>query len=449
MSFDGFMLKVSRVSKTYRIYERPIDRLVQILFGEGKGRYCEHEVLNDITFDLKRGETAAIIGRNGSGKSTLLQIIAGTMTQSSGECRVNGRVAALLELGAGFNPEFNGTENARLCMQIYGLSTRQIDERIAEVLAFADIGEYVDRPVSTYSSGMFMRLAFAVIVHVDAEILIIDEALAVGDAFFVQKCMRFLSEFREGGGSLLFVSHDMGAVKSLCDRAIWLDGGRIVADADPDSVSKKYLESMYTGKLPDAAEGGSVAALESKRESAPAPDLVQSQSMGSVSSVSITQNHAPRDGFGEGGARILRVTILDTEKRITMDFSGGEVVTLRVEFAVDEPMARIIVGFFVKDKRGQALFGDNTYLACKDRSISADVGDTWAAEFEFSMPILPAGEYVITVAVAEGSQENHRIRHWLHDALIVVSHSRVIPTGLVGIPMREIRLGPSAELGMS
>ena len=418
-----------------------MDRLLQILTGNRMGRFSEHQALSGIDFKVSRGETVAIVGRNGSGKSTLLQIIAGTMEPSSGMVSTEGRVAALLELGAGFNPEFSGVENARLCMQIYGMDTQQIESRLSDVLAFADIGEYVNRPVSTYSSGMFMRLAFAVVAHVDADILIIDEALAVGDAFFIQKCMRHLSNFRENGGSLLFVSHDMGAVKSLCDRAIWLDGGRIVADADPDFVSKKYLESMYAGQVPEAA-----VPLQGDRMSARASFSREAEAhIVPPGAIAILADHAPKEGFGEGGARVVAVSFLSVEGEACIDVRGGEAVVLRVDVEVEWALQNLIIGFFVKDRRGQALFGDNTFLAHRDQMLRADAGERWSAEFEFAMPILPAGDYVVTVAVADGTQQDHRIRHWIHDALVIASHSKSVPTGLVGIPMRAIRLSRETQ----
>lgn len=444
---DEAILTVSGVSKTYRIFERPIDRLLQMLSGNRYGRFAEHEVLRDIRFELARGETVAIIGRNGSGKSTLLQIIAGTMEPSSGRIVSDGRVAALLELGAGFNPEFSGIENAKLCMQIYGMDSRQIEARLQDVLTFADIGDYAARPVSTYSSGMFMRLAFAVVAHVDADILIVDEALAVGDAFFVQKCMRFLAGFRASGGSLLFVSHDMGAVKSLCDRAIWLDGGKIIVDADPDYVSKKYLESMYVGTAPSVSDSRTGDERLQKPDSARRNPIRSSAGIPfPASEIAIHSNHAPKEDFGEGGARISAVAFTaGGEGDPCFDVRGGESVVLRVEIEIDEPLQNIIVGFFIKDRRGQALFGDNTFMAYREQGLRAEPGEQWIAEFEFSMPILPAGEYMVTAAVAEGTQQEHRIRHWVHDALMIASHSQSVPTGLVGIPMHDIRLGQKAQ----
>lgn len=226
MSSD-FAICVKNVTKTYQIYDKPQDRLKQSLWRGRKQFYSEFKALDDVSLEVKKRETVGIIGGNGSGKSTLLQIICGTLAPTAGTVEVNGRVAALLELGSGFNPEFTGRENVYMNASILGLSREEIDAKYDEILAFADIGAFVDQPVKTYSSGMVVRLAFAVIAHVDADILVVDEALSVGDAVFTQKCMRFIRLF-QARGTLLFVSHDIGAVQNLCRSAIWLAHGTSV-----------------------------------------------------------------------------------------------------------------------------------------------------------------------------------------------------------------------------
>ena len=219
MSSD-IAIRVQNITKTYQIYDKPQDRLKQSLWRGRKQFYREFKALDDVSFEVKKGETVGIIGRNGSGKSTLLQIICGTLAPTSGTVEVNGRVAALLELGAGFNPEFTGKENVYMNASILGLSKEEIDAKYDDIVAFADIGDFIEQPVKTYSSGMYVRLAFAVIAHVDADILVIDEALAVGDVFFTQKCMRFIEQYQENGGAILFVSHDMATVTKLCQSVL-------------------------------------------------------------------------------------------------------------------------------------------------------------------------------------------------------------------------------------
>ena len=277
---------VKNLSKTYQIYERPQDRLKQILLGSRRKYYREFPALRNISFEIQRGETLGIVGRNGSGKSTLLQLIVGTSTPSSGEVNIHGRIAALLELGAGFNPEFTGRENVYLNAGILGLSSSEVDDRFQSISDFAEIGDFLDQPVKTYSSGMYVRLAFAVAIHVDPEILVIDEALAVGDEAFQRKCFARIQAFRKQGGTLLFVSHSAGAVVELCDRAICLDHGEMLCAGSPKQVIALYHKLIYA--LPERVaeikaqiqqEGGQ-ALLQmkgdapAKTEKIPSPDLL-------------------------------------------------------------------------------------------------------------------------------------------------------------------------------
>ena len=234
-------IRVQGLSKRYEIYDRPRDRLLQMLARGRRQYFREFWALRDVSFEIRRGETVGIIGRNGSGKSTLLQLICGTLNPTAGQIEVHGRVAALLELGAGFNPEFTGRENVFMAAKLLGLTQSQIEERFDRIAAFADIGTFIEQPVKTYSSGMYVRLAFAVNAHVDADILVIDEALAVGDAVFTQKCMRFIRSFKERG-TLLFVSHDTAAVQSLCESAIWLSAGQVRAIGPSRRIAEEYLQ---------------------------------------------------------------------------------------------------------------------------------------------------------------------------------------------------------------
>ncbi len=259
-------IRVRSLSKTYRVYDRPGDQRKQWLMSslqrcmghQPTKYYREVPAVDDVSFQVTKGDTLGIIGRNGSGKSTLLQLIVGTLSPTSGSVEIDGRVAALLELGAGFHPDFTGQENVFLNGTLLGLSQQEIEARLDEMLAFADIGESVDQPVKTYSSGMVVRLAFAVMAHVKADILVIDEALAVGDAFFVQKCMRFLRTFMERG-TLLFVSHDSAAVLSLCRKTLWLEHGRVAVIGESKQVCDRYLHDSYAETQPKAGTGSSEA----------------------------------------------------------------------------------------------------------------------------------------------------------------------------------------------
>lgn len=444
MSCD-IAIDVSGLRKSYLIFDSPVHRLWQMLFRGRKHFFREHEVLKDISFQVRRGETVGLIGRNGSGKSTLLQIICGTLEATAGEHRVNGRVAALLELGAGFNPEYTGAENVRMSAQILGLSNAEIEARFDSILRFADIGDYIDQPVKTYSSGMFMRLAFAVIAHVDADVLIVDEALAVGDAYFVQKCMRFLHGFSAAGGTLLFVSHDSSTITSLCDRAIWLHDGRVRMDDTPKHVTQAYLSDLYRqeqGEHVQLVETDPAAdsLLEIGEDYVDARrDLVLASNL--RNDLEIARFDSSGEAFGKGGARIVDVSLLDQSGDRLVWAVGGEPVSLTVTVQCEEAFQAPIVGFLVRNRQGLSLFGDNTYLSCMDRGLRCEAGEVWRARFDFRMPILPAGEYSVSVAVSEGSQRDHVVRQWMHDALIVSSHSSSVATGVVGIPMKSIALG--------
>lgn len=441
-------IEVHQLFKSYLIFEKPSHRLWQMLFRGRKNFYREHPVLKGVSFCVRRGETVGLIGRNGSGKSTLLQILCGVLEANAGSCEVKGRVAALLELGAGFNPEFTGRENIFMSGQIFGLTQEQIEARYQQIVEFADIGEYVLQPVKTYSSGMFMRLAFAVIAHVDADILVVDEALAVGDAYFVQKCMRYLRRFKEGGGTLLFVSHDSSAVTALCDRAIWLHDGHVRVDAGPKQVTQAYLADMY-----HSVQGGRLEGIgqnaRAKSENSAEEDFVDARRDLVLASnlrndLEVKSFDSNSEAFGKGGAAITSVRFLNEEGSALQWMVGGELVSLLVDVDVLRPIGNVIVGFLLKNKQGQSLFGDNTYLTYAGESLIGEVGERLTAEFEFRMPILPAGEYAVSVAVSDGSQSSHIIHQWIHEALIVSSHASQVSTGLVGIPMKRIEISRHA-----
>ena len=240
-------ISVHNVTKSYKLYDSHADRVKEAFHPFRKKYHHTFNALSDVSLSVKKGETIGIIGRNGSGKSTLLQLVCGILQPTSGSIVVNGRVSALLELGAGFNPEFSGRENVYINGSILGFSKEEIESRYGAIVEFADIGEFIEQPVKTYSSGMTIRLAFAVIAHADADILVIDEALAVGDAFFTQKCMRFLRKFMKTG-TILFVSHDTNSVKNLCNRAVWLERGQVLHEGEPKEVCERYLEAFYEVK---------------------------------------------------------------------------------------------------------------------------------------------------------------------------------------------------------
>lgn len=435
------VIKVENLSKCYQIYDKPRDRLLQ-MFARGRKQYFrEFWALRDVSFEIKRGQTVGIIGRNGSGKSTLLQIVCGTLTQTSGEVTVKGRVAALLELGSGFNMDFTGRENVYMNAALLGLTKAQIDARYDDIAAFAEIGDFIEQPVKTYSSGMIVRLAFAVIAHVDADILVIDEALAVGDAFFVQKCMRFLRRFMENG-TVLFVSHDTGAVLNLCEYAVWLGAGQMKAVGQPKDVAAAYLKDLY-----ESAQGADVivenAAVNLPEAGEPVrrdmrEDFINQSNY--RNDIELFEFSPDADQFGKRGALIERVQLLDIKRQPLAWVVGGEPIILTIECSAKRALSGPIVGFQVKDRLGQVVFADNTFLAFAQQPRVFEAGESFKAEFQFVMPILPTGDYVIGTALAEGTQEDHIQHHWLHDALAFRVHASRICFGLFGIPMGNITL---------
>ena len=434
---SNIAIRVKDVCKHYPIYKNPQDRLRQFFhsalhrfFGvKPKKYYQEFLALEKISFEVKKGETVGIIGRNGSGKSTLLQIICGILSPTSGEVFTSGRIAALLELGSGFNPEFTGRENIYLNASIFGLNENQINDVYEDIVNFADIGVFIEQPIKTYSSGMVVRLAFAVIAHVKADILIIDEALAVGDAVFTQKCMRFLRRFMESN-TVLFVSHDAGSVTSLCSRAIWLDLGLLNEIGDADEVIQNYTEFCAQKIYGDA-----VTLKSQKRKKNESVNKSRS-TIDSKTKIEFLNNLVNAEGWYSGAAEIKEVSFASHNGGMT--FFGGEEITLRIEAIAHNTLSSPIIGFLVKDRLGQVLFGENTYLHSAVNNLYP--GERVVAKFKFNLPFLPNGEYSLTAAIAEGSIYDHTQHHWLHDALIINVQSSAIRYGLMGIPFQSVSL---------
>lgn len=429
------------VGKYYEIYQKPRQRLWQILWRGRKQFYQEYWACADINLEVGKGECLGIIGRNGAGKSTLLQLMAGTLSPSIGKIAISGRVAALLELGSGFNPEFSGRENVYLNAAILGLSQREITARYPKIVEFADIGDFIDRPVKTYSSGMALRLAFAVMANVDADILIIDEALAVGDAFFTQKCMRFLRQFI-ASHTVILVSHDINAICSLCSRAILLETGRIKLAGSARAVSQKYLEDQYEERQGQEQMHLAARSSDNRTPIGPLRDMRQDLFNNSHlrNDIELFQFSKEEIGFGAGNGEITDVYLANAAGEKYNWIVGSEIVFLHIVCSIHKPMRSPIIGFLVINSFGQQLFSDNTWLAYREENINLDAGATLEAVFQFQMPILAPGEYYITAALAEGTPENHIQHHWRHEALVFSSHTSSVATGLMGVPMLTIEL---------
>jgi len=436
-------LRVENLSKCYQVYNTPRARLKQFIlphlnriFGRKSYNYFhDFWALRDVSFDVKQGETVGIIGRNGAGKSTLLQIICGTLNPSGGTVETNGRVAALLELGTGFNPEFTGRENVYMNATILGLSNKEIDKRYKDILSFADIGEYIDQPVKTYSSGMILRLAFAVIAHVDADILVIDEALAVGDTIFVQKCMRFIRRFQKTG-AILFVSHDINSVINLCQRAIWLHQGQTLQMGISKKVGEAYLQ--YTQqqvygeehRLQSVGNGGSELDV-----SHAGSDVIDY-----AGQMQVADHLSEANGWKTGAGEVLAVHLETVAGNRGDIYKGGETVRMVIRAVVFKSMNQPILGFLVRDRLGQDLFGENTLPFTSLNPCPISAGQEIEGEFIFRLPMLPNGNYAVMASLAEGDLYNHIEHHWLHDALIINVFSSKVRWGLVGVPFEKVIL---------
>lgn len=449
MSSDEIAIRVQNLGKRYEIYDTPRDRLKQFfaprlqrLAGQTPKQYFrEFWALKDISFEIKKGETVGIIGRNGSGKSTLLQIICGTLTPTSGSVETRGRIAALLELGSGFNPEFTGRENVYMNASVLGLSEEEIDARFDDIAAFADIGQFIEQPVKIYSSGMYVRLAFSVIAHVDAEILVVDEALSVGDAVFTQKCMRFIRSFQERG-TLIFVSHDTNSVQNLCKTGIWLGNGQIQKVGTSKNVAEAYLQYTLQEVYGDAAKlSATSSAADPSVIAAYSPEEEKSNATIDYGSIaSVRDNSINASGWKTGAAEIVSVALQKLLPGPDGVFAGGEKVRMVIHAKANEALANPILGFLVRDRLGQDLFGENTlpFTATAPRSVGP--GQEFEGEFVFRLPMLSNGQYAVMASVADGDLYNNVQHHWMHDALIINVSSSKIRYGLVGIEFERVVL---------
>ncbi|MEA5594383.1 ABC transporter ATP-binding protein [Rivularia sp. UHCC 0363] len=379
---EDIAISLKNVSKCFQRYAHPVDKLKEILLP-GKSRTSQFWALQDVNLEIEKGQTVGIVGRNGSGKSTLLQIIAGTLTPTTGEVVVRGRVSALLELGSGFNPEFTGRQNVFFNARLLGLTQQEIEDKFDEIAAFADIGDFIKQPVKTYSSGMFVRLAFAVAVNVEPEILIVDEALAVGDIVFQHRCMRRMRSMMDSGVTTLFVSHDSGAIKTLCNSAVMIDAGKIYEKGTPNDVIIKYMKLVTETELglvtPDKVD-------DNVCQTSSEPSTIAIQSTRRGSRKALIENVMLFNNCGE-----------EAEKSPIFGFN--EQVKLLIEVQVYQQLQGCIIGFFVCDKNGNELIGSNTIE--ENQPINKlSSGTKLQVEFTFKLPLRPSS-YSLTIAGAE------------------------------------------------
>lgn len=402
-------LSVENVSKQYRIYDRPLDRLAESVSRGWLRRHKEFWALRDINFDVQAGTTVGIIGQNGCGKSTLLQIISGTLTPTIGQVRNQGRIAALLELGAGFNPEFTGVENVFMNASLMGFSHRETARLFPKIERFAEIGQFIRQPVKTYSSGMYVRLAFAIAASVEPDILVIDEALAVGDAVFQHRCVRRIKELHDLGCTILFVSHDTAAVRALCDRAILLNAGRLIADGDPADVLNEYQrivmerEETYDAGTPKDAEESNTL----NRPQAP---------------VHYTYRH------GDGSATIVDTQLCDSAGRAVHVVETGAPLTADVTVRFEKGVENPVIGFLVRNRHGVHAYGTNT----KEQRIELGAlasGEVRTIRFAFGC-WLGADDYSISFAVHSPEGQAY---DWVDGALFFRVVSATLTEGVANL----------------
>ena len=409
---------VENGSKNYRIYAKPADRLKELIFRSRKF-HTDFWALRNVSFSVPKGTTFGVIGENGSGKSTLLQMIAGTLQPTEGRISLDGRVAALLELGSGFNPEFTGRENVILNAAIMGLTEEETVRRLPEIERFAEIGDFIDQPVKTYSSGMYVRLAFAVAIHVDPEILLVDEALSVGDVYFQQRCMRRIRQMKQDGKTILFVSHDVTAVKNLCDTAIWLEHGELKAIGEPDSVVGKYLAAMTLRRDPYANDG-------TRRST-----TMVTNGDGLVVQTLPNVDHR----WGNRHAEIIGIQILDGRGMPCESVEHGASIVVRVSAAFHEDVAQPIVGIMMRNRLGEDICGINTSAEAVELP-PARAGQRFTVDFHLKLPLLVPGNYHVSPAVAQGTHEDFVVCDLVENAIRLVVQKKTIVYGYMKFDSR-------------
>ncbi len=412
-------VEVRQLSKTYPLAASQLGRLRQVLSANKGGNGVP--ALRDISFSVQKGEAFGIIGANGSGKSTLLQMIAGILRPTSGSVEVCGRLSALLELGSGFSPEFTGRDNVYLNASLLGFSREETDARFATIHNFSGIGDFIEQPIKTYSTGMVLRLAFAVAAHVDPEILIVDEALAVGDIGFRQRCMRRIHELRASGATILFVSHEAADVKALCERCLWLQEGVTQMLGPSDEVTAQYLRATLR--------------RESDHPDTPAkihPVLRRTSDL--------VTNFEGHHRFGSGEATVIGVDLLDGEGTPTRALTPLGPVTLRLSFRVNEATEDLMAGFLVRNEKGENMFGANT--ASENHPLPRLApDDTSTVEFHWVSPPMAPGAYTVSVAISKGKVEDFEVCDYVEDAVVLHAPTgENAPRGYFGLRCSEVEI---------
>lgn len=403
------IITVKNVEKVYPLYDRTVDRLKETLSITKKSYHKDFYALRDINFTIRSGETVGIIGTNGSGKSTILKIITGVLTPTKGEVDVVGKISALLELGAGFNMDYTGIENLYMNGTMMGYTRAEMDQKIPEILEFADIGDFVNQPVKTYSSGMFVRLAFALAINVEPEVLIVDEALSVGDAFFQAKCFSKLEEIRNSGTTILFVSHDTTSVKQLCNRAIWIEKGVVKADGDANEICEQYLSMQIEENNRRKSEVIKDIKLNNSKAVEKGTERLVVKKIDYTQMKNVTRT---------GAADILSFYIRDNQGNDVniLKPRGKYVFGILAEFHEDVDNA--LFGFEMENTKGVKLFSINNFL---NNSVlkKAEKDKIYEVRFSLQLPKICTGEYLISPCIAAGEQDNHVVHVRLHNSIMI------------------------------
>ncbi len=410
---EDYAIKVENVTKIYKLYDKPMDRLKESLGLSKKVQCREHYALNDVSFDVKRGETVGIIGTNGSGKSTILKIITGVLNPTAGNVMVNGRISALLELGAGFNQEFTGIENVYLNGTMNGFTTEEIDARLDSILQFADIGDFVKQPVKTYSSGMFVRLAFAVAINIDPEILIVDEALSVGDVFFQSKCYHKFEEFKKMGKTILIVSHDLSSIAKYCDKVVFLNQGVKMDEGDPKYIIDQYKKALVKQLGGVSVDDFDADASEDETDGIRQETLSFDQTMDHNLWKSSLRLNPKVNEYGNGAGEIVDFAILDDAGKITDIINKGSEFTIRMKLRYHTHLEHPIAAFTIKDLKGTDLCGTNTMYEKNDIRNVED-GDEVVVTFTQRMD-LQGGEYLLSLGTTGYVDGEYTVYQRLYD----------------------------------
>ena len=440
---EKYAVEVKNVTKIYRLYDKPIDRLKESLSVSHKEYHKDFYALSDLSFTVEKGQTVGIIGTNGSGKSTILKIITGVLTPTTGEVTVRGKISALLELGAGFNQDYTGIENIYMNGTMMGYTKKEMDAKLPEILDFAEIGDFVYQPVKTYSSGMFVRLAFALAINVEPEILIVDEALSVGDVFFQSKCYRRMEEIRQKGTTILMVTHDMGSIIKYCDKVVLLNKGNFVAEGAPGHMVDLYkkilagqMEGVEAAKDVDSDFSGETAEKEQKEKTYQLPH-------GKLMKDSLTIN-SNRTEYGDGRAEIYDLGLFDQRGNLTNLLLKGEEFTIKEKIRFAAPIQSPIFTYTIKDKKGTDLTGTNTLFEGTDVHPVKE-GDIYDVAFTQKMT-LQGGEYLLSMSCTGFEGGEHVVYHRLYDVANITVISNKNTVGVYDMePDVAVRLSPAGE----